>query len=50
MFWAANSFLKGELVPAVLADFASGKIDRAAWSSYGSELQAATIGIHPATV
>ena len=42
-FWSPKAVLKGELTSAVLADFASCKIDRAVWSSYASELQAATI-------
>ena len=42
-FWSPKAVLKGELTSAVLADFASCKIDRAVWSSYASELQPATI-------
>ena len=43
IFWAPKSVLVGKEVPVVLADFSSSKIDRAVWSSYASELQAATI-------
>ena len=43
MFWAPRTVLEGHEAPAVLADFSSCKIDRAVWSSYASELQAATI-------
>ena len=42
-FWAPKDVLSGKQVSAVLADYSSCKIDRAVWSSYASELQAATI-------
>ena len=42
-FWAPKEVLAGKEVTAVLADYSSCKIDRAVWSSYASELQAATI-------
>ena len=42
-FWARKEVLSGKEVSAVLADYSSCKIDRAVWSSYASELQAATI-------
>ena len=42
-FWAPKEVLSGKEVRAVLADYSSCKIDRAVWSSYASELQAATI-------
>ena len=42
-FWAPKEVLTGKEVRAVLADYSSCKIDRAVWSSYASELQAATI-------
>ncbi|CAE7766960.1 GIP [Symbiodinium sp. CCMP2592] len=42
-FWAPKEVLAGKEVRAVLADYSSCKIDRAVWSSYASELQAATI-------
>ena len=42
-FWAPREVLDGQEVRAVLADYSSCKIDRAVWSSYASELQAATI-------
>ena len=43
IFWAPKEVLSGREVRAVLADYSSCKIDRAVWSSYASELQAATI-------
>ncbi|CAE7364703.1 unnamed protein product, partial [Symbiodinium necroappetens] len=41
--YADMEVLAGQEVRAVLADYSSCKIDRAVWSSYASELQAATI-------
>ena len=43
VFWAPKRVLEGYEVPAAMADYSSCKIDRAVWSSYASELQAATI-------
>ena len=43
VFWAPREVLKGHEVRATLGDYGSSKIDRAVWSSYASELQAATI-------
>ena len=43
IFWAPKSVLQGQEVKALLADFSSSKIDRVVWSSYASELQAATL-------
>ena len=43
IFWAPRTVLDGQEVQGLMADFGSSKIDRAVWSSYASELQAATI-------
>ena len=43
IFWAPKSVLLGDEVLSVLAEYGSSKIDRTVWSSYASELQAATI-------
>ena len=42
-YWAPQEVLEGQKVRAVLADCSSCEIERAVWSSYASELQAATI-------
>ena len=45
VFWASKEVLKGKEVKANIAEYSSSKIDRAVWSSYASELQAATLAL-----
>ena len=45
VFWASRDVLQGKEVKANIAEYSSTKIDRAVWSSYASELQAATLAL-----